>query len=188
MQVHWWVIAGINPVPYRNPIAEIRRAPGKTKPYAQNVKDEELRRYQAAITAWGITENIPLLEPPYQIHFFWWRRLIRYQSESGRWVTKKRADQTNLQKATEDALQPSKDPQWNGMITNDVHDRYSGGLIVEEEKDTEPLIVIQIASQVPDSQRVYVPTDLLPEAADGILEAKERYAQRVAINDDNWNE
>jgi hypothetical protein len=175
-------------VPYKQPgIAPRRGKSGKVA--GQLVKDPEVRAYQLAIIEWGILSGVAPLNPPYQIMFFWWRQLTRYQTDTGRNMTKRVADQTNLLKVTEDALQRrTVDPVWRGIIDNDCHDSFSGGLIVEQTPDTEPLIVIQIASEVPDQQRVYVPVDLMQETADGILEARARYEQRIALTDENRND
>lgn len=182
MQFNWYVISGLNPIPWKvGPIGSMRRG-GKLVPYV--APDPELKSYQDGLRTWFITNGIPPLDPPYQIRFLFWRKIISYQGKS-RMVTKQRADQTNLQKATEDALQPSKSPEWAGLISNDRECQYSGGLIVEQEKDTEPMVAIEIFSGIPTRDVMYFPRNIMPETAMAVLDARRNTLKAPADSIDN---
>lgn len=149
--------------------------------------DPELASYQDAVRAWFITNNAPRLEPPYQILFFFWRQIVTYQGEK-RMVTKQKADQTNLQKATEDAMQPHKSvPNWRGVIDNDRYCSFTGGLIVEQTKETNPMVGIQVMSEVPNDGRIHMPLYMTEELADAVIAARSDYDELFTGAIDNVN-
>lgn len=85
----------------------------------------------------------------YHLEFYFWRRLESYIGESGRKATAHQADATNMQKATEDALQ-------GVLIANDRDVVSIRSVIVEQGPDVTPGIGIYAKSvtealEIPDS-------------------------------------
>ena len=116
-----YVVTGINPEPWRTVGVPRRGTP---------VKDGKLVAYQLALK-----EDLPLqnghvrmFDGNLKVTFFFWR-----SSAHG-----KPADTTNLQKATEDALQEI-------LYTNDKSNRHVESVLCEQEPTTLPHIVIRIA-------------------------------------------
>lgn len=104
------VLEGVNPEPWRSPRLGTKRVGGKVTPAA--FKDTNLRSYQEAVKE-ILTEELTTLgyELPYfeegsilTLSFAFWRQTESYQGENRRNV-RNRPDLTNMQKATEDALQ-----------------------------------------------------------------------------------
>lgn len=142
-------LAGITPEPWRvGQASAVRRGP---KLGAMIAGDPALVNFQEAVREELRELKVPLLTPYYHLRFWWWRELAVYEGKK-RMVTKSRADQTNLQKALEDALQPCKESkyreQFDGIITNDRYCISSGGMIVAQEKGIESLTLIEIVSGV----------------------------------------
>jgi hypothetical protein len=171
MRFDSYVIAGLNPEPWKAP------KQGRNGAYS----DPEFTAYKEALREeLGLLHgDTPLLEPPYQLRFFWWREIVTYQG-ANRMVTKQAVDQSNLQKAAEDCLQPHKKSGWTGVITNDRYCQFSGGLIVEQAKEVEPIIAIEIASEVTTTGRIVFPLDMMDHTADLVLHAMQTNAT-VAI-------
>ncbi|WGH21948.1 RusA-like resolvase [Rhodococcus phage Trogglehumper] len=171
-----FVIHGINPEPWKVGPVSTSRAGGKLTSYV--APDAELAGFQSSVQdvlsqhplLRGLKE--PLLKPPYQIRFFWWRQIIQYQGAK-RMVTRQRVDQTNMQKACEDALQPQKKTKYReffpGVIENDRHCQFSGGLIVEQEKDVYPVIAIEIASEISTTGQMVLPLNMMDETANAVV-------------------
>lgn len=162
----------INPEPWRvGEASTVRRGPqGKLGAFI--APDPALVNYQEAVREELRNMRVPLLTPNYHLRFWWWREIITYESASGRKVTKNRVDQTNLQKATEDALQKCKETKnkkaFGGVITNDAYCVSSGGMIVEQDKNVKPMILIEIVSGATygSGQPYPWPASLTPEGLD----------------------
>lgn len=96
----------------------------------------EVQAFQSALReCWG-----ELSEPITQdviLHWFFARQLVRYQGPSGRWVTKKKNDLTNMIKSAEDAIQPS-------IIKNDSQVIESHGYVDAQGVDVEPYVILRI--------------------------------------------
>jgi len=166
------VIPGINPEPWKvGPASAIRTGGGKLA--ASIAPDPGLQVYQEALKEEFRLLGVPLLAPNYHLRFWWWRQLETYRGPK-RMVTRNAVDQTNLQKAAEDAMQPSKEgrnrSQFDGIITNDRYCVFSGGTIMEQSKTAEPLIVIEILSGFGDPDTV-LPAEITDLAADAIEKA-----------------
>lgn len=113
---HWFILS-INPEPWATgPLginAKLRR------PYMG--RNQQLDAYKEAVR-----EELNLKYPntdqilePIEIMFLFWRERARYTSPTGKLVTKNEVDTTNMQKATEDALQGLLFP--NDKNVRDVH-------------------------------------------------------------------
>jgi Holliday junction resolvase RusA-like endonuclease len=104
-----WFFLPTNPVPWSVGTAGVRRGPKGLTAYISPVP--ELVAYQRAVrdefenryTGRYDEENIG--SAPVGITFYFDRRLDQYELDSGRMQQSHEADATNMQKATEDALQ-----------------------------------------------------------------------------------
>lgn len=93
----------VNPEPWAIGSAYVRRGGGKA--FASIAPDKTLKTYQEAVRSELMARGASLLEPPYALEFYFWRQNAQYQSPKGRTMTRNTPDTTNMQKATEDAIQ-----------------------------------------------------------------------------------
>lgn len=91
----------LNPVPWAiGPVGSGRR---NGKPYSYVGRNQELHAFQEAVTDLvGVHE---FLEGDICLELYFWRELPEYKNEKDHAIRKHHADNTNMQKATEDALQ-----------------------------------------------------------------------------------
>lgn len=123
-----YFIHGINPEPWTAP--NMTRAGGV-------YKSETVRAYQEAISD-EFQNSYPNVTPtsdPCSITFCFWRELGGYEVGDGRKANRHIADATNLQKATEDALQ-------GFLYVNDNLVRIVRSVIVSQTADTHPALLI----------------------------------------------
>lgn len=98
-----WYILEINPEPWAiGPIGYSRRG-GKMSAYVG--RNQQLDTYKEAVKEALEDMETTKLEGKIALRFFFWRTRADYQNYQSRTVRKHEADTTNLQKATEDALQ-----------------------------------------------------------------------------------
>ena len=132
----YWINLKLNPERWAVGPLTIGRKGGKYFPYmAPNI---ELQAYQEAAKEALLekVDRVPLLEPGfYDLTFYFWRRQESYVKESGRRVTKHAVDDTNLQKALEDACQ-------GVLFDNDRHVRDIRSVLVEQGVGVKSNIVI----------------------------------------------
>jgi Holliday junction resolvase RusA-like endonuclease len=121
-----WIVPDVNPMPWTSPEATIGRRGGKLVPQvhqSQRVKgyQEELREYLER------SYDCDPLDYDITLRLWFWRQL------GG---TNRRADATNLQKSTEDAL--------HGLLfLNDSQVRRVTSVIVQQTSKTNPGLVIE---------------------------------------------
>lgn len=131
----WVRIEGINPEPWKMPNLSVGRKGGKTFPIASTESTQ--RAYQEALKeALASTDLVPVTGDV-SLCLFFWRQIASYVSDKGRRVTRHKADATNLQKATEDALQ-------GHLFVNDNQVIRVSSRICEQSKDAESRIVIRL--------------------------------------------
>ena len=121
-------IIDIHPVQWRVPPFSIGRRGGKAFPIAG--KDQQLAAYQEAIRDELIEQGAQMMEPPYRVEMWFWR------STAGRGT--RYADATNLLKSAEDALQ-------GAVIDNDRNNLTVVSHIIEQSKDADDRIAIEVA-------------------------------------------
>ena len=131
------LLEGLNPEPWKAP--DVFRGRG--------VKNADLRAYQMAIAELLESElsKIGISAPAFpkgehlDVCFWFWRHLASYQTKTGRNSMARRADSTNMQKSTEDALQKI-------IFDNDKDNRSVCSHWVEQGPDVEPAVLISIRS------------------------------------------
>lgn len=128
-----WYYIPINPDPWAIGPLQIGKRNGKMFP--QVGRNQQLAAFKEAVKEELLSQGAELLPSGlYEVEFYFWRRL-----DSGAGTRKHVADATNLQKATEDALQ-------NVLIDNDRNVARVRSTIVEqsEELSVEPCIAIRV--------------------------------------------
>jgi len=98
-------------------------------------RNQQLHAYKEAVADYLDGEEV-LPKGEYDLYFYFWKQLDSYETESGRRHQRHEADATNLQKATEDALQ-------GVLIDNDRHVRKVGSTIVEQGPHVVGQVVIR---------------------------------------------
>jgi Holliday junction resolvase RusA-like endonuclease len=132
-----WYILEVNPEPWAiGPVGYARRN-GKMSAYVG--RNAQLDAYKESVKE-AIEELDPLmLEGKIALRFFFWRHQAAYETVQARTHRKHEADVTNLQKATEDALQ--------GILyknDKDVVDIHS--TMVDQSSTAPGRVVVGIAS------------------------------------------
>lgn len=97
-----WFTLGINPEPWAVGPAGVSRTNGKLAPFIG--RNQQLAAFQEAVRDELGADHI-MLDGPVSVRFYFWRRRSDYTTPQARRHRKHDADVTNLQKATEDALQ-----------------------------------------------------------------------------------
>src|SRR5687768_284355 len=97
----------LNPEPWTAPSVSVGRGKGG-KVFPQVYANAQLKAYQEAVRE-EARSQLPDKWEPYEgeilLHFYFWRQMADYESHQAKRVRKHQADVTNMQKATEDALQ-----------------------------------------------------------------------------------
>lgn len=128
-----WLHVPVNPEPWAIGDVSVGKRGGKIFPRVS--PNGQLVAFQEAVRS-ELNGREALPPGEYDLYFYFWRRLDDYETESGRRHRKHYADATNMQKATEDALQ-------GVLIDNDRNVRKVGSEIVEQGPDVTPAIVIR---------------------------------------------
>lgn len=126
----------INPEPWVVGNAYVGRGGGKA--FARIAPDKTLKLYQEAVRAELEAQGAEVMPGKYVLELFFYRHNAQYTDAAGRRRTRNTPDVTNMQKATEDALQ-------GVLIDNDrnVISVYSSLLAAGPE--VEPAVVISLA-------------------------------------------
>lgn len=161
----------VNPEPWKTPPFSAVRKGGRAIVVAG--RDETSHITKEAIAAELLAQGAEMMDPPYMIHFLFYRHREHYVSEKGRNLHKREADGTNMQKLTEDAMQ-------GVLITNDVKVRFISSQVVEQSKTAPALIVILIETGHPEG---YFETPMIPARFDqgGELTARIEHARATAL-------
>lgn len=129
----------VNPEPWK--------APMKGRGHA--FSDKGSIAYKGAIRDHLERVGATQLEPPYRVHFLFWRKRFQYLDKRGAKRTRNAADATNMQKLTEDALQGI-------LIDDDVRNRYVTSQTVAQGLDVEPMVIVMVA-HIDDPGRIRIP-------------------------------
>ena len=160
-----WFYVPLNPDPWAIGPLGVGKRNGKYVPYVG--RNIQLDDYKKAVAEELVSQGTELVNyDEYALRFYFWRRLDAH--ESGR---KHQADVTNLQKATEDALQ-------GVLIGNDRNVRSVYSEIVAQGTDVKPGIVINVEHYASTSH-------LTPEIPDGIWD-KVNSTEQDTLFDNTW--
>lgn len=130
-----WIYLEINPVPWAVGTLGVGKRSGKFFPTM--APNHEVRDYKEAIQTELKNQGVEMLpEGYYDLEFYFFRRLEEWRTESGRKSHSHIADATNMQKATEDALQGI-------LIGNDANVRRIQSDVMDQAEDIKGCLVIR---------------------------------------------
>ena len=158
----------LNPEPWAVGTAYVIKTGGAPK--AKIPPDPTLQTYQNAVKDELRLQGVELLPGDYSLYFSFSRNLASYTTPGGRTSTRNAADATNMQKATEDALQ-------GVLIHNDRDVVRVGSVIVEQGPTVIPYVIIQIMFGLTeeDSSKIWeAPGDLMDEAIDSMIKTEQQ--------------
>lgn len=139
---HWFYLP-VNPVQWEVGDLSVGRKNGKYFPKMS--RSENLHAFQEEVREFFGGRSDQLIEGDVEIHFFFWQKLETYLGPSGKHVTKKAADATNMQKACEDALQKI-------LFDNDRQVKKITSEIVAQGTDVTPGIAIKLCAYVSNAE------------------------------------
>jgi Holliday junction resolvase RusA-like endonuclease len=131
----YWFVLDLNPEPWAIGPLSVGRAKGG-KMFPSVGRNTQLWHYQQAIKeALGAPDIF--FEGKIELRFYFWRRRDEYNTPQARTHRKHEADLTNLQKATEDALQGI-------LFKNDKDVSVIHSWMVQQGPDVEGCVIIAI--------------------------------------------
>lgn len=140
----FYQIRGINAEPWAIGPLGVGRKGRATYPFIG--PNQKLQAYQEALRE--NLQNADLVEGEVEVRLYVWRQIEHLKVSGGRDRKGKSADATNIQKATEDAIQ-------NILIENDRNVRRISTEIVSQSEDTEPRILVHVLPYV--KREIHVP-------------------------------
>ena len=182
-----WLVLKTNPEPWAVGPASAGINKSTRKPYAKIAADPTTAVYQNAVreqldailTLRGLTREEVIGRGYNRITFYLWRQLATYSSNSGRKVQRHQADATNIQKATEDALQGI-------LIANDRDVREIRTVIIDQGASVkDPCVVICLDHAVyMESVFEEIPEHVLEEALEPTQATRPLFTETGSVNVD----
>lgn len=173
-----WYFLPINPQPWTTPPFSPARVGGKM--IVKAGRNEDNHMFKLAVQEELQRQGATMITAPYKkISFVFWRKLDQYEDSAGRKRSKNRADATNMQKLTEDALQ--------GILFENDRDNFSvSSHVAEQTKDTVPGILIVCEwfdhhpdFEIPPQLGIYALADILKAITDEGEKAKTKEPDTV---------
>lgn len=130
---HWFVL-DVNPEPWAIGDLSVGRRGGKAFPMVG--RNQQLHMYKEAVRE-ELGDPGLWFDGKVELRFYFWRRRDEYKTPQARTHRKHEADATNMQKATEDALQ-------GVLFKNDKDVNDVRSVVVEQGADVYPRVVIAI--------------------------------------------
>lgn len=145
MTWQWFLVEGLNPEPWMASQTSVGRKAGK--PYVQHHSPPQMRMYQDSLKEMFVEQNPQAVEHVGDIclWLFFWRQKTLNEMFEGKNRRAHQADATNLQKATEDALQGI-------LYKNDNAIRDVRSMIIEQNADATPKILIGVGPYDEEAQ------------------------------------
>lgn len=141
-----WFVLDVNPEPWAVGPLSVGRKAGKVFPYMG--RNDQLFHYKEAVKEELVGCDLFLENCKIELQLFFWRRRDEYKTPQARTHRKHEADLTNLQKATEDALQ-------GVLFKNDKDVKRIESRIVDQGPDVIPKVVLGVRKIGHDS--IYLP-------------------------------
>lgn len=150
-----WFVLDVNPEPWEIGPLNVVRKGGQFRPFVG--RSQQLHDYKLAV-AEGIrrgSQPYHMIDGDVSLTCWFWRHRPDYETWQARRHRKHEADDTNLFKATEDALQGI-------LYDNDKNNVHIQGFVVAQGPDVEPGVIIcaKPAPGVADMMRL-IPPDVL---------------------------
>jgi len=171
----------LNPEPWAVGHISVVRRGGVYKPMV--APELTLQTYQNAVRDELTLQGAELLPGDYSLYFSFSRQLAKYKASAKQTSTRNASDATNMQKATEDAIQ-------GVLIGNDRDVVRVGSVIVDQGPSVTPFVIIEIkyglieddSSKMDDIPR----GELIDNAIDEMIETQ-RMREESRNRKDIWN-
>lgn len=155
----------VNPEPWVVGNAYVGRGGGKA--FAKIAPDKTLKLYQEAVRAELEAQGAEMVEGKYSLELYFYRQNAQYKDAAGRTRTRNTPDVTNMQKATEDALQ--------GVLIGNDRDVISvSSHLVAAGTDVDPMVVVHLTYGVESSDPV-IPRTVM----DAVLHLRDRISRNI---------
>jgi Holliday junction resolvase RusA-like endonuclease len=161
-----WIVLRLNPQPWAIGPLSLGRKPGGF--YPKIGPNAQLVAYQNAVREGLQAQGVKMLIGEVELRFYFSRTIESYKRRTGRNVSAHASDITNLQKATEDALQ-------GVLIANDRDVVACSSVLLDQGVEARSFIIIRISR--PHDHQSEIPKSVLHEA---LAEPE------VAIANANW--
>jgi Holliday junction resolvase RusA-like endonuclease len=132
-----YIIDDLNPEPWTAPQGSVGRKGGRFT--VRMHSEEQMKNYKDALRE-ALKQDGPVNFGgiDLELHFIFWRQVASYETLAGNRSHAQVADATNLQKASEDALQGL-------LFDNDRSIRLVSSWIADQSNDVHPRVVIKIS-------------------------------------------
>jgi Holliday junction resolvase RusA-like endonuclease len=152
-----WFVLDVNPEPWAvGPVTTGRRG-GKI--FGTIGRNAQLHAYQEGVRS-ALGSGHEMITGPVEIKFYFWRSRADYKTHQARTVRKNEADVTNMQKATEDALQGI-------LFKNDKDTNCITSKIIEQGPDVTGKIVIGVRAGAFGSMLLHdLPDEVMEQIAE----------------------
>lgn len=130
-----WFVIHANPYPWKVPNFTVSRRKGGGF-YPKAGRDLGLHTYKEAVAEQVRSQSPRMIDGEIELQFWFYRELTRYKTATGRKGKRNEADTTNMQKATEDALQGI-------LFENDNKVVRVASWRVEQAESTTPMLIIR---------------------------------------------
>lgn len=178
-----WFDIKVQPEPWAPGPLATKRSGSKFIPFM--AKNVALGAYQEAVRdALRNKDGVRIMEGPLRLTVFYWRRIEKYELNSGRKSKSHDADVTNLNKALEDAL--------HGVFyKNDVVNVIVTGVMVRQDEDTESRILIGVEEIGKDEpyrmlNELVPPEVLIPDDEPTLLDDPDEASWRPPAEDEGF--
>lgn len=131
-----WFVLPLNPYPWKVPPMSAARKGNKL--FVRAGRDEGLHTYKEAIRDILSEHATKMITGGVSLRLWFWRNIPEYTTHQGRTARKHEADATNIQKATEDALQGI-------FYKNDKDVRHVESYIVEQSSEAPSILMICVS-------------------------------------------
>lgn len=172
-----WFVLGVNPEPWAvGPLDVIRRG-GKLTPTMG--RNQQLDAYKQAVrdeleSQYGLGSPLPA---GYELDFYFWRHRADYTTAQAQKARKNEADATNIQKATEDALQ-------GVLICNDRDVIRVRSTIVAQGPYVHGAVVIHVRWGVDREEEEYA--KIFPDRVTKKLTEVQTAPSAPPVSDNSW--
>jgi Holliday junction resolvase RusA-like endonuclease len=132
-----WFVLDINPEPWAIGPVGVNRKAGSMSAFVG--RNQQLDAYKEAVREAIMDQpGAEMIHGYVSITFFFWRRQSEYKTARSATHRKHEADATNMQKATEDALQGI-------LYGNDKDNRHVESYVVDQGPDVDGRVVIRVS-------------------------------------------
>lgn len=165
-----WFVLDVNPYPWKVPPVSVGRRGGKMFPSFG--RDEGLFAYKQSIKEQLARVETHMIPGSVALYMWFWRNMPTYTTHQGRTARRHEADTTNLQKATEDALQGI-------LFENDKDVDFVQSYRVMQGQSVPPMLVLCAAP--------FSPATALLQFPDPVRFAIDELINRKPENHNEWS-